>query len=119
MRACPRVWLVAAICALLAVPRHAGAQAPEGRTWRLAVVASTVTSLEVTRSSLLGFGPDIHDLRRRSANLIARVLRGARPGNIPIEQPTRFSLGVNLATAQALGATLPAAVMAQADEVFD
>ncbi len=68
---------------------------------------------------LLGFGPDIADLRRRSANLIAQVLRGARPGEIPIEQPTRFSLGVNLATAQALGLTLPPAVMAQADEVFD
>ena len=68
---------------------------------------------------LMGFGPDIADLRRRSANLIAQVLRGARPGDIPIEQPTRFSLGVNLGTAQALGVVLPPAVMAQADEVFE
>ncbi len=48
----------------------------------------------------------------------ARILRGARPGDIPIEQPTRFSLGVNLGTAQALGVVLPPAVLAQADEVF-
>jgi putative ABC transport system substrate-binding protein len=68
---------------------------------------------------LLGYGPDIDDLRRRAAIVVARILRGVPPGEIPIELPTRFTLGVNLGTAQALGVTLPAALMAQADAVFD
>ncbi len=68
---------------------------------------------------LLGFGPDIDDLRRRAGSQVARILSGVPPGDIPIELPTRYTLGVNLRTAQALGITLPATVMAQADDVFE
>ena len=75
--------------------------------------------LMASAGCLLGFGPDIDDMTRRAASLAARILRGVPPGDIPIEQPTRFSLGVNLGTAQALGVVLPPAVMAQADEVFE
>ncbi len=75
--------------------------------------------LMASAGCLLGFGPDIDDMTRRAASMAARILRGVPPGDIPIEQPTRFALGVNLGTAQALGVTLPAAVMAQADEVFE
>ena len=75
--------------------------------------------LMASAGCLLGFGPDIDDMTRRAASMAARILRGVPPGDIPIEQPTRFALGVNLATAHALGLTLPPAVMAQADEVFD
>ncbi len=61
---------------------------------------------------LPGFGPDFDDMTRRAS------CAAPGRGDIPIEQPTRFSLGVNLGTAQALGVVLPPAVLAQADEVF-
>jgi putative ABC transport system substrate-binding protein len=105
---------------IMATPQFFGDASVLARLAREARLPTICEWADMARAGcLLGFGPDINDLRRRSANLIARVLRGARPGEIPIEQPTRFSLGVNLGTAQALGVTLPAAVMAQADEVFE
>ena len=68
---------------------------------------------------LLGYGPDIVDLRRRVANYVARILRGASPGEMPIEQPTRFAFAVNLEAARAIGVVLPPSLMLQADEVYE
>ncbi len=75
---------------------------------------------EMARSGcLLGYGADRLDLRRRNMDQIARILRGAAPGEIPIELPTRFEFAVNLKVAKALGLELPPAILARADEVIE
>jgi len=68
---------------------------------------------------LIGYGPDRGALRRRNADQLARIFRGAAPGEIPIEQPTVFEFAVNLKVARALGLELPAATLARADEVIE
>ncbi len=67
---------------------------------------------------LMAYGADLLDVHRRSAFYVDRLLRGARPGDLPIEEPSRLSLVLNLKTAQAIGLTVPPAVLAQASEVI-
>jgi putative ABC transport system substrate-binding protein len=67
---------------------------------------------------LMAYGPRLPDLWRRVAALVDRVLKGAKPADLPVEQPTRFELVINLKTAQALGMTIPPMVLFQADEVI-
>jgi putative tryptophan/tyrosine transport system substrate-binding protein len=68
---------------------------------------------------VLGYGPDRAALRRRVAEYVARIFRGAAPGELPIEQPTVFEFAVNLKAARALGLELPPALLARADEVIE
>jgi putative tryptophan/tyrosine transport system substrate-binding protein len=68
---------------------------------------------------LANHGPNVADLWRRSANLVDKILKGAMPGDLPIEQPTKFEVVVNLKTAKALGVTIPPVVLIQADEVIE
>jgi putative ABC transport system substrate-binding protein len=73
----------------------------------------------VEAGGLMSYGPNYPDQFRRAADFVDKILRGAKPADIPVEQPTRFDLVVNLTTAKALGLTIPPAVLDLADEVIE
>jgi ABC-type uncharacterized transport system substrate-binding protein len=68
--------------------------------------------------SLLSYGPDLYDLFYRAARYVDRIFKGANPGHLPVEQPTKFELVMNLRTAKALGLTIPPSLLAQTDQVI-
>jgi putative ABC transport system substrate-binding protein len=65
------------------------------------------------------YGPNFSDLFKRAADVTNKILRGTRPSDIPVEQPTKFDLVINLKTAKALGLTVPDTLLARADEVIE
>jgi putative tryptophan/tyrosine transport system substrate-binding protein len=73
----------------------------------------------VESGGLMSYGPNFPDLFRRAADYVDKILRGSKPGDIPVEQPTKFDLVVNLITAQAIELTLPPNVVARANEVIE
>ena len=97
-----------------------------GRRKEIAVLAlahrlSSIHSFpqEVEDGGLMSYGPDLDESYRRSAALTDKILKGARPADLPVEEPTRFTLAVNTTTAKSLGVVLPPSILIRADEVIE
>ena len=74
---------------------------------------------EYVEDGWLSYEPNIPEMTRRSAVLVDKILKGAKPAELPIEQPTKFELVINLKTAKTLGLTVPPSLLTRADEVIE
>jgi putative ABC transport system substrate-binding protein len=95
-------------------------RALQGR-WRAFAAAQRLLTMAPSRGygALLSYGPDYVAVHRRAAELVARILNGANPGDLPMEQPTKFELVVNLRIARAIGLVIPQSLLLRADEVIE
>jgi putative ABC transport system substrate-binding protein len=86
-------------------------------THRLPIMA--LNRIWMPPGALLTYGPDYAEMARRGAFHVGRILKGAKPADLPVEQPTKFELVINLKTAKALGLTIPPSLLQRADQVIE
>jgi putative tryptophan/tyrosine transport system substrate-binding protein len=96
---------------------HRGRIAELAARRKLPAVSTLRETAEV--GLLMAYGADFHDLWPRAATYVDKILKGAKPGDLPVEQPTKFSLIINLKTAKALGLTIPRSLLLQADHIIE
>jgi putative ABC transport system substrate-binding protein len=85
--------------------------------WRLPAIYQASDFVDM--GGLLSYGPDFHDSLRQAAVYVDKILKGANPADLPVEQPTRFELAINLKTSKLLGLTIPDSIVARADKVIE
>ena len=85
--------------------------------WRLPAIFQIGDLVDM--GGLLSYGPDFHEAWRQAAVYVDRILKGANPADLPVEQPTKFELEINLKAAKALGLTIPDSILARADKVIE
>jgi putative ABC transport system substrate-binding protein len=87
----------------------------QGRHWASAFPVEEF----VASGGLMSYGPSLPDLFRRGAGYVSRILKGANPGDLPVQQPTRLDLAIDIKTAKALGVTMPNEILLRADRVIE
>ena len=101
-----------------AANRHVGALVTITNAFTLFHRSQIAEFAMKNRLPSMGYGPLLGDLYRRAATYVDKILKGAKPGDLPIEQPTKFELVINLRTAKQIGLTIPPNVLARADKVI-
>jgi putative ABC transport system substrate-binding protein len=91
------------------------------KTWALRARLPTTHAFreDVEAGGLMSYGPSLSDQYRRAAEYVDKILRGAKPADLPVERPTKFDLIINLTTAKALGLTIPESFLLRADAVIE